>query len=86
LFKTNIMAATRQDVDRWIATAKANGSKYIVSVCDTFDWDDYPVYCRDKVELSKAIAEYNGKNMQRINEVIEIKGDKVIENLNPHSF
>ena len=80
------MAATRQDVDRWIATAKENGSQYIVSVCDTFDWGDYPVYCRNKKELSEAIAEYNGKNMQCINEVIEIKGDKVTENLNPYSF
>ena len=80
------MAATRQDVDRWIATAKENGDKYIISVCDTFDWDDYPVYCRNKKELAEAVSEYDGRNMQRINEVIEINGDKVIENLSPYQI
>ncbi len=75
------MAATRQDVDRWIATAKRNGDKYIVSVCDTWDYDDYPVHCRNEQELSEAITKYNGQNMQRINEIIKIEGDNVTENL-----
>lgn len=80
------MAATRTDVNRWIATAKENGDKYIISVCDTYDWDDYPVYCKDKEELADAIPRYDGKNMQKINEIIEINGDKVIENLSLHEI
>lgn len=79
------MAATRQDVDRWIATAKANGDQYIISVCDTWDYDDYPVYCRNKKEALEAIPEYT-QNMQRINEIIRIDGDKVTENLSPYNF
>lgn len=80
------MAATRQDVDKWIAKAKEDKMKFIISVCDTWDYDDYPVYCQDEKELSESILEYNGVNMQRINEVIKIDGDKVIENLSPHIF
>jgi len=45
------MAATREDVDRWIKAAKVNGFKYIISACDTFDWDDYPVYCKSEEGL-----------------------------------
>jgi len=78
--KKNTMAATRQDVDRWIATAKRDGYKYIVSVCDTWDYDDYPVRCRNEEELSEAIIKYNGQNMQHINEIIKIDGDIVTEN------
>lgn len=75
------MAATRQDVDRWIDTAKEKKAKYIISVCDTFDWDDYPVYIMPNEDLEERKKEYRG-NMQRINEVIEIKEDgTVIENL-----
>lgn len=74
------MAASRSDVDFWITLAKKQKAKYILSVCDTFDWSDYPVYCSDLKELKKEIKEHNNKNMQRINEVIEISGKKVLEN------
>lgn len=66
------MAANYQDVVRWKETAKEFGYKYIISVCDTFDWDDYPVYCKDSVELESKRKQYDGVDMQRINEIIEI--------------
>ena len=75
------MAATRQDVDRWIQTAKKDGMKYIISVCDTFDYDDYPVFCKDEEELSVKRVKYDGTNMQRINEIIKIEEEKVTEDL-----
>lgn len=75
------MAATREDVDRWIKTARANGAKYIISVCDTFDWDDYPVYVMPNENLEEKKQEYRG-NMQKINEVIMLNDDgTVTENL-----
>lgn len=69
------MAATREDVDRWIETAKEKGYKYIISVCDSWDYEDYPVYCKDKKELKEETPKYSGVNMQRINEVITINSD-----------
>ena len=66
------MAATKQDFDRWIETAKEMGATHVISVCDTFDYDDYPVYVMEGDNLEEKKAEYNGRNMQRINEVIEI--------------
>jgi len=67
------MAATFEDVERWKETAKKQKAKYIISVCDTFDYDDYPVYVSAMENLEEVKKEYNGVNMQRINEVIEIK-------------
>jgi hypothetical protein len=67
------MAATREDVDRWIKTAKKMGATHIISVCDTFDWSDYPVYVMPEDNLDDVKAEYNHVNMQKINETIVIK-------------
>ena len=79
------MAAGREDVDRWIETGKVNGSMFILSVCDTFDCDDYPIYCKDKKELYEQHQEHNARNMQRINEVIMIEDGIVTEDLSINS-
>ena len=78
------MAARRADVDRWIQTAIERKLEFIISVCDTFDWDDYPVYCKDKNDLILNIDRYDGVDMQRINEIIQIKDSIAIENLQIH--
>lgn len=80
------MAATREDVDYWIETAKSKGCKFIISICDRFDYDDYPVYIKDLDELIMRVDEYDGFNMQSINEIIRINDDgTVTENLNKYS-
>lgn len=76
------MAASRQDVDRWIAKAIRDKATHIVSVCDTFSYDDYPVYVMPGDNLEEIKAKYHGENMQVINEVIQINEDgTVIEGL-----
>lgn len=74
------MAASVEDVNRWIATAKKDKMEFIVSVCDTFDWDDYPIYCKDEADMEKQKKLHNGVNMQRVNEVIRIVKGKAIHN------
>lgn len=66
------MAASLEEVNRWISTAKKEGNKFIISVCDTFNHDDYPVYCKDAQELALKSGRYDGTNMQRINEIINV--------------
>jgi hypothetical protein len=38
------MAATKQDIIGWLDRGKAQGATHVIVVCDTFDWDDYPVF------------------------------------------
>jgi len=66
------MAASREDVNRWVKTAKDEGYRYIISVCDTFEWEDYPVYIKEGENLEEAKLKYDGVNMQKINEVIDL--------------
>ncbi len=62
--------ATKKDVRRWIRTAKVNGATHIISVCDTFDYEDYPVYVSAQEDVDEVKKKYDGVNMQSINEII----------------
>ena len=66
------MAATKREIDDWIIRGKKHNFAFIISVCDTFDYDDYPVFVTHKEDLAKRKSEYNDVNMQRINEVIDL--------------
>lgn len=81
------MTATREDVNRWIDTAKKKGCKYIISVCDTFEYDDYPDYCKDENDLILRYDNFDGVNMQKVNEIIRINDDgSVTENLSVYNI
>lgn len=80
------MAATRQEVDGWIESAKEKKIPFILSVCDTWDYDDYPIFCKDLDELQEEYDKHDGVNMQRVNEVIKIEGDEVTEGLNRYNL
>ena len=66
------MAATKQEVDRWIEIGKKKGATHIISVCDTFDYEDYPVFVMPNENIEEEKKKYNRVNMQKINEVIEL--------------
>lgn len=72
------MAATREDIDRWILTARQLKAKHVISVCDTFDYDDYPVYVMPDEDLEERKKKFDGVNMQKINEVITLNDDGTV--------
>ncbi len=41
---------------------------HLLIVCDTFDFEDYPVYIKKEEDIHEKIKEYS-KNMQKIMEV-----------------
>lgn len=85
------MTATKQDIREWLAREvtpvgqKVKDCTHMLVVCDTFDNEDYPVYIEKsqdirkvgKVEVNvrKVVAEFNGKNMQRVMEVYSFNYD-----------
>lgn len=68
------MAATREDIIRWLVRAVEEEWDFLIVVCDTFDWEDYPVgVSREKFwekhdEMAKA-------SMQKIMEVYDLGMD-----------
>ena len=35
---------TRDDIQRWAEQGISKGHRYMVVMCDTYDWTDYPKY------------------------------------------
>lgn len=69
------MAATKQDIRQWLKQAP-KGATHMAVVCDTYDWDDYPVYVMKGQDVQEKIASYaRGDNMQRLMEVYNLAMD-----------
>lgn len=69
------MAASYAEIHQWLMVGKREGASHVIVVCDTFDWSDYPVYVKSDEVIQERIAEYDGKNMQKIMEVYNLAMD-----------
>jgi hypothetical protein len=56
------MAATLQDIKRWLEQAKEKGATHMIVLCDTFDHGDYPHF----VMPGEDPKEYEVGRMQRL--------------------
>jgi len=67
------MATTREDIQGWFERGKEEKQAYLIVVCDGFDHEDYPTYVATDAECLQKVKEYNGKNMQRVMEVYDLR-------------
>ena len=70
--KNPSQAATFKEVSNWEARGINGGYKWLISVCDTFDYSDYPVFVYIDEDLDEIKKEYS-TNMQQINEIIDLE-------------
>jgi hypothetical protein len=72
------MAATKNEISQWFDNGVNNPEKptHMIVVCDTYEYDDYPVYVNPSEDVQKIYEKYNGPNMQRVIEVYNLKEDK----------
>jgi hypothetical protein len=68
------MAATFEDIKGWLNRGKEKGATHVIVVCDTYDFDDYPVYVLPTENVHEVEKKYYG-NMQRIMEVYNLSMD-----------
>lgn len=68
------MAASKEDIVGWFKSGKEQGYTHMIVVCDTYDWDDYPVYVSADENARDKYAEYtSGKHsMQKVMEVYNL--------------
>jgi hypothetical protein len=62
---------TKQDIKEWLDEAKAKNATHMLVVCDTFDYEDYPVYVLSGQDVNKQILFYS-KDMQKVMEVYNL--------------
>lgn len=72
------MATTREDIGLWFDAGKKQKATHMIVVCDTFDWEDYPVYVTKDQDVKKIVQEHqpSAGNMQKVMEVYNLKLDK----------
>jgi hypothetical protein len=75
------MATTKQDILYWLERGLENGCTHLLVVCDTFEYEEYPVYIypkgtpNEKDDVQDAIDHFNGPNMQIVMEVYNFSMD-----------
>lgn len=77
------MAASREDIKKWFKEGKKRGATHMIVVCDTFDYEDYPVFVEKDQKVREVFEEYNDKNMQKVMEVYSLSRD-IESQLNEH--
>lgn len=70
------MGTTKQEISEWFDSGVAEEATHMIVVCDTFDHEDYPVFVSPEEDVHKRAKEFDGKEMQRIMEVYNLKMDK----------
>ena len=66
---------TKADFIRWFQRGKEEKARWMIMVCDTFDYEDYPVYVKEDEDFHKEYDKYDDKNMQKIMEVYDLNMD-----------
>lgn len=70
------MTATKEDISDWFDRGVRNNATHMIIVCDTYDYDDYPVYVEVGEDPHEVAKKYDGVNMQRLMEVYSLKKSK----------
>jgi len=66
---------TKTEIREWFNRAKENGATHMMVVCDSFDWEDYPVEVSAHEDVKGKYEEYSMKNMQQVMEVYNLSMD-----------
>ena len=67
---------TPQDLSSWFDNGVKQGATHMLVVCDTFDYEDYPVYSNGQKDTLDKYSYYNGSNMQKVMEVYDLAMSK----------
>lgn len=66
---------TKDDIRDWLKRGKAQGASFMLVVCDTYDWGDYPVYVKPTEDLAEKAKGFHGVNMQKVMECYDLDVD-----------
>lgn len=69
------MGTLKEDLRRWFLEGVRDKATHMIIVCDTYDHEDYPVFVAVGEDVRKVVGNYNGKDMQRVMEVYDLRMD-----------
>lgn len=69
------LTANKRDITEWFKEGMVKGRTYMIVVCDTFDYHDYPVYVGQYENVRDVVKECTAGSMQRVEEVYDLRKD-----------
>ena len=70
------LEALKRELLQWILDGKKKKATHMIDVCDTFDYDNYPVYVKKGESLEEKEKEVRAGSMQRINRVLDLSSQE----------
>lgn len=70
---------TRNMIEKWIERGKEKNCSHLLVVCDTFKYEDYPVFVERNEDIQAIIYKYVNINMQKVLEVYNLDDDIIIQ-------
>lgn len=70
------MATSRTDISNWFDEGVSEGATHMIVVCDTYDYEDYPVFVKPGQDVRMEANYYRHQSMQRVMEVYALSMDK----------
>jgi hypothetical protein len=67
--------AEREDILGWIGRAKENNATHMIVACDTYDYEDYPVFVSAEQSASEEVDRVNKDSMQKVMECYNLSMD-----------
>jgi hypothetical protein len=65
------MSTTKRQIRDWLLSGRMKGATHVIVVCDTFDWEDYPVNVLPGQDVREVAKQYDG-DMQLVMEVYNL--------------
>lgn len=76
---------TKQDISNWFEEGIADNAMFMFVICDTYNYEHYPVYTISVEEAQKTNNKYPS-NMQSIMEIYDLRKDKKTQLNNKLNF
>lgn len=70
-----MIRTTQNDIRGWLARAAEKGATHMIVACDTFDWEDYPVFVLPGEDARTVAKQHDGPNMSKLMEVYHMGMD-----------
>lgn len=66
---------TQKTISTWFDMGVEQGATYMIVICDTYDWKDYPIFVFSDEDIHERNEHYN-KNMQKVMEIYNLRMKK----------
>lgn len=63
---------TKNTIHEWLQIGISKNATHLIIACDTFSYEDYPVYIDKKENVQEKYNEINASSMQKVMEVYNL--------------